>query len=1017
MKTLLNKKRGKLSTNNNGYMSVELGNQMKKISNHSQEHLVDVYQVYLDEKDASDKYRLIFTINPVCSNVLFNAVTEVVKDEGSPECIVIPEETTEEPDKEVYPNIISDQPITRKQAIRDTEYSNSKIYGLTYLPGIDFFNNHIMRQNGFNCVMKRAGASSIFGPSKTGTTYTMDENYVLSPKTSIGDIKDVFNTIRDFQRTEDGKKITKKFPGHDNTYLSPITGEPHLYEESEILDFESTVKSRLKEKRGWFGFYNPSTLDIPVGKYVDDNNNIDENVDIYINMALLNRNPCDFIEMFPDSSRFTFVPQKNKYRGNRLEKNWEYCLTYPYSGTYYLIDDNTGEIIYDEDGKPIYNPIVGEEDSSGIFCNGLKYSVIGTYSTDSDRRRVLLQSTNSIHNLTGSDTINLYYKVNENMEFDTGGTFTNIMNVSVKGIGDKDGEMQQYYFSIDADDVPWWFNEDGELIKGIEGRFIKVVFGIECNYYFRLFRRLPNFKEISQDEDRSHYIGKYNKYEYDFNSEINKLAFANNIYGDNIVQIIYLDDIDVNGITDNLERPLSDIYLTIVKANDGHDLWYPEEGDADYQNENITIARPFGKVTSGIDLPPEDGFMRDYNVHRIHNIDFSKICGDGSVYGDEYIQRNENDYPRPYENLGNLNKNYNIVEKNSTSVNDRCKDVFENLKTLEDDIKITQEFFLGDMVEFSPSQYEESILEPVYHRFNTAQREYVNNNFKDIITDEIYMDDYEGGETGATKNNSDSINGNFKCVEEVYNKGYESTVDFATTPYTNKKVQVRYPGNLFPEGYYYQPHYKIHLKDISEKLSQSSDTFMEITDDGIKTGSTGDEVSFTTAGDYDLAIKDEIVIQDTLNNIFYDAVVTDVVNVSGITAVIQNGMRLNNGIADGEKPNHFIVFKKTIGIPKYAIHYPDTSGKYIWRPLIAHSKTSSDSELYNKPFANGAHYRHVGLNFFLKRQDPYGYYELNTKTETSTGETNKLTNFMVSGRFNESIYYNDALDFGLIDIC
>ena len=79
MKSLLHKKSGKKSTNRNEYTSVVLSNEMKKIANYSEEHLVDLYQVYLDEKDASDKYRLIFTLNPVCSNVLFNAITEATK--------------------------------------------------------------------------------------------------------------------------------------------------------------------------------------------------------------------------------------------------------------------------------------------------------------------------------------------------------------------------------------------------------------------------------------------------------------------------------------------------------------------------------------------------------------------------------------------------------------------------------------------------------------------------------------------------------------------------------------------------------------------------------------------------------------------------------------------------------------------------------------------------------------------------------------------------------------------------
>lgn len=987
MKELLNKKRSKLATNKDTHMSVDLGNRMKKIMNVSDQHLVDLYQVYLDEKDASDKYRLIFTINPVCTNVLFNSVTEIVKDEGSPNCFCLPESATTAPDKDTYKNIISDEPISRLQAIRDTEYSNKDIMGLSYLPGIDIFNNHLLRKNGFKCVMKRTGKDCM----KEGIAYKFLSGYTVDESGST-EITDVFNTIRDYERTMDGNSVIKKFPGPDSTYSSPISSQSHLYEESEMLDFETAFKTRLVERNGWFGFLNPSTLGIPVGKKKNVDGTIDENTDIYINKLMNDRNACDFIDLFPDRKRFTFVPQKNRFRNNRLEKNWEYCLTYPYSYTQDIMTDK-GEPAFDDEGQEILNPIVAERDANDNVRNGLAFTVVDEIVTDNDRRRILIQSTGSIHNLHPGSTVNISYKADESgATYSSSGTFYDILDVPVKGIGDRNGEMQQYFFTVDSDDVPEWFDESGELMGGIVGRFSKTVFGIPCEYYFRVLRRLPNFNSISKDEERSYHIGAYNTTDYDFNSEINKLAFANNIYGDNLVQIVYLDDIDVNGLTDYYERPVSDIYLTIVKANNGHNDWYPEEGDPNYTADTITIARAFGKVTSGIDLPPETNFSRDYNVHRIHNIDFRKVC---TAYGDEFT--------RPYENLGNIYKNYNVI---SDTGDTPCDYVLENLKTLEDDITIDREFFLGDLVEFSLPEYNETVLEPIYHRFNTAQREYVSTEIENIITDEIYMDDYEGSQTGVTS----SIGSSFMCVEDYYNKGYEDVTESGTTV----RKHISYPGNLFPEGYYYQPHYRIHLKDVSDKISQSTNTYVEITDDGIDTGSTGNIVSFTTVEDMDLIKNDEIVVQDTTNNIFYDAIV---VGATGVTGQTHIEAELKNGERIGEGALRLIVFKKTLGIPKYALPYPDTGGKYIWRSLVPPSKVSSDSEIYDKPFANGAHYRHTGINFFLRRQDPYGYYELNTRTEFATGETNKLNNFMQYGRGNDSIYYNDAIDFGLIDIC
>lgn len=970
MKTLLNKRRNKKSKNTNNYMPVGLTNKMKKFIGNTDEHLVDLYQVYLDEKDASDKYRLIFTLNPVCTNALFNAITEVVKDEGSPDCEVLTD-TPITPDKVTYPNIISDEKITRIQAIRDTEYSNENIIGYEYLPGIDIFNNHIIRQTGFDCVMPRNERNR---GEVEGWESEIDDNYEFIHNKKV---EDVFNTIRDYQRTINGIPVKRKFPGADFTYLSPVVGQPHIYEESEIDDFEATFKKYLVEDNGWFGFHNKATLEYSMGTSLTD-----PSVEIYINRLLNNKGVCDFVDMFPDRKRFTFVPQKNRFRENRLEKNWEYFLTYPYSNTEYILDDK-GEVVV-EDGKAVLNPIVAEEDSNGAVRNGLAFKVIGEYATDSEKPRILIQSTGSVHNLMGGDIVNLYYLA-EDGTYSSAGTFNGVTNISVKGIGDKNGAMMPYYFSIDASSVPGWYTKDSQgrdvLIEGIQGRFAKVILGIECLYYFRVFRRLPNFNEISQDEDRAYYIGKYNKPEKDFNSEINKLAFANNIYGDNIVQIVYLDDIDVNGLTDNYERPVSDIYLTIVKNNKGHKEWYE---DKNYGSDKIEISRCFGKVTSGLDLPSDSGFSKNYNVRRLHNIGYEELH-------DTYAPGEFTDVD---ENVSITN--YEIV--NGTTVN--------NLKPFEDDITPDREFFLGDLVEFSQTQYQEIVLEQVYHRFNTAQRELVSNDFKDIVIDEIYRDDYEGGETANTR----GICENFECVREIYNKGYEEDVE------NNRKKVVTYPGNLFPEGYYYQPHYRIHLKDVSGKISQSSDTQVQYS--GMTTGAT--QVTFTTLEDYDLIVKDGIVIQDPKNNIFYDAVVTDAIGVTGetfIEAEISNGMRLNEGLSQSEQPKSFLVFKKTIGIPKYALHYPDTSGRYIWRPLVAHSKVTTDSEIYDKPFANGAHYRHIGINFFLRRQDPYGEYELNQKTEIETGEKNKLTNFIVPGRYNDGIYNNDAIDFGLIDIC
>ena len=48
-----------------------------------------------------------------------------------------------------------------------------------------------------------------------------------------------------------------------------------------------------------------------------------------------------------------------------------------------------------------------------------------------------------------------------------------------------------------------------------------------------------------------------------------KIAFSKNIYNDNITEIVFTDDINIGSLKDNLGRPLTDIYFTIIN-NQGY---------------------------------------------------------------------------------------------------------------------------------------------------------------------------------------------------------------------------------------------------------------------------------------------------------------------------------------------------------------------------------------------------------------------------------------------------------------
>ena len=87
MKILDSTKKSKLSGREENVIGIELRQDTKVFSPLDVSQTVDEYEQYVEEKDSSNQYRLLFTIRPYCSNVLYNQVTECVYEEGSDDCI------------------------------------------------------------------------------------------------------------------------------------------------------------------------------------------------------------------------------------------------------------------------------------------------------------------------------------------------------------------------------------------------------------------------------------------------------------------------------------------------------------------------------------------------------------------------------------------------------------------------------------------------------------------------------------------------------------------------------------------------------------------------------------------------------------------------------------------------------------------------------------------------------------------------------------------------------------------
>lgn len=662
-KILLNKSRSKLSVNENNTIPIDFN---RDVSLFHDEHLidtVDTMEVYNSEKDNSNKHRIICTIAPICSNVLFNNITEVVVKEGASNCTAITNTNNV-----TLTGAISKAKVNRIQAVRNTEYSNAK-YETTYHCGADIFNNHILRSKGNVLIQKTSTTSkykeysgaNVESVNSNGTTVgDWDYNTTANLKTNE---YDSFNTIGDYVRNYNGNVIKSYYPttssgNYQYTYQTKVSGNTPIYGYDTIMNFHDAFKEGIKRHDGWIGFNNRTTLRVPITGTSTDG--------YFVNKCINSLEACEYVDMCPERDLFSFTPKKNEYR-NRLEYNWKYYITYPADSVY-----NDGKILTGKgDGLPL----------TTMSILGMNSTSYREYTSSNGLPMIVLCSVVK-HNLTAGDTVIVILKNGERFK------------CGVTRLGDAMGNFSEHYFVIYKSDI----DESVLSSSNPPKRFIKLSGGFECEYYFRRFKCIKE----------------------GLKSSINRLAFAGTVYGDEVSQIVFTDDINVSGYVNNLGRSLNELYLTIVKNNKGYDKWYY---DNKFNDEGIEYSHVFGKVTSGLDLPSY--ISKQYPVLRYqHNIKIDDV-----------------------EDKINIPSSSQFLESNIDN------------GTMS---------FLGDLVEFNPTTVAETTLEVVKHRFNTAQREVTKNEtFKTLYYDEIYSEPTDGENYGKENNIKQS-----QIIQWKLNEGY-----------------------------------------------------------------------------------------------------------------------------------------------------------------------------------------------------------------------------------------------------
>jgi hypothetical protein len=205
--------------------------------------------------------------------------------------------------------------------------------------------------------------------------------------------------------------------------------------------------------------------------------------------------------------------------------------------------------------------------------------IIGKEEVEISNRPMVALSTFVKHGLSMGDTVRI-----TNMGYNLDGDYTVIRT------GLDDGTHKEYYFVLDIDPTVL-------PSIGSNTRMKRVFGGQESTYYFR------KFKKINTSEGQPIKNGDY---------ELHRLHLANTIYNDPNYQLIFNPEIDVDGLVDNLGRPLSEIYITLIKRKNGF----------------------FSDIKSGLESALVEGVKSNTNlpdIRQIYNANGSKPAIEGNV--------------------------------------------------------------------------------------------------------------------------------------------------------------------------------------------------------------------------------------------------------------------------------------------------------------------------------------------------------------------------------------------------
>ena len=884
-KIFLNKYRSKLSSNQKNTLGVLFKNSKRLLPQDEITSTINLGVLYNEERFSCEKVRLNCVIRPYCTNVLYNANTEITQNEGSDDavCVNFIDDLNDAQDIEpIYKEVESYGSSSHEivfNLIDDTQLSSVKRGNLEYHCGLDFFNNHILRSKTFK---------SVNPINVNGIT---DSNY------------NNFNTLHDFHRHYDGTVVSGDTTTVENRDFSKNSVElnngtslqvpyaNHLYTYDDLMLFTDCVLEKIEENNGWLGFINKGKI-----KIFDTVNEENEYLDI--SKPLNNRESCEFVDLYPTRELFSFAPKYNPHR-HRIEKNWNYCITYPSSSTTSGIPFINDEI----DGGALRLFLVNETFDSKMRM----HSMVKHGLEENDYIRLYKGNEMIISNLQVIDIIDEYtfdvskngYSIGSKMEVSFSNSPVLKPNTTYKfAVGGK------RFYDSNSDFMSFSFKR----LKN--GR------GVNC--YVRIFSKLPNWKfadkKITEKliyEDEPEIVETYQKVPFD--NHVAKLSFSKTIFNDDVSEIIFTDDIDISKLHDNLGRPISSVYLTIVKSNKGYKEWYEDKTPND---EKVEYSHCFGRVCGGFMLS-KDMYDENYIEDEVVGLSNTRVlCESGRT--EQNIM--------PFSGL------------DMTLINDvpLADGDIEDTVNIENDNN-----FYGDLCEYCKEDCIERVLQEIDYRFNTYQRENIDNIRLRYCN--ISKDDYDTNEM--------SSNSEFMTWQDVY------------------------IGHQY-EGYYYHPHYRIDIRPISTVLSAQKPKVFTIrriiNNAGVFTIFTNENNYLQKGDKFLLYMKEESGFAD--ENIAIKFIATDIIGFRELKCKLvdtndSSSVAMTN--FSNENKVFYRIIKPDVTIPNYAEFLTNGSCQYVWREVLPNGyDESAENEIERYPFTNGRLYVMKDFDFFLHRQNP-----------------------------------------------